>query len=142
MSIIFVSHSIAQVQRICDRAIVLDKGEIIFSGNAHDASTEYFANIAKSDIAKLGNRAKGSVQNSTDPIQITNSRLLNDKGESIDEITMGDTVRLEFDYSSINEFNGVAIILDIFNVDMVRVTQIKIDSSESSIKINKNGVLA
>lgn len=36
-TIILVSHSLGQVQELCDRAVVLSKGEVMFQGSATDA---------------------------------------------------------------------------------------------------------
>ncbi len=38
---LFVSHSMTMVQRFCDRAIVIDKGEMVFSGKSSDAVAYY-----------------------------------------------------------------------------------------------------
>jgi ABC-type polysaccharide/polyol phosphate transport system ATPase subunit len=40
-TIIFVSHSTKQVQLICDKAIVLKKGELVFAGNTKEAVAFY-----------------------------------------------------------------------------------------------------
>jgi len=40
-SVVFVSHSMAQVKRFCDRVIVIDKGKKIFDGNTDSAVRIY-----------------------------------------------------------------------------------------------------
>lgn len=40
-TIIFVTHSMGQVREYCDRAIVIEKGKIIFEGNADTAADKY-----------------------------------------------------------------------------------------------------
>ncbi len=42
---LFVSHSMAMVQRFCDRGIVLDKGVAVFSGDVTEAVAYYEDNI-------------------------------------------------------------------------------------------------
>lgn len=41
VTVLFVSHSIDQVKAICDKAILLNKGEIIAQGNAEEVSAIY-----------------------------------------------------------------------------------------------------
>lgn len=41
VTVLFVSHSIEQVRAICDKAILLNKGEIIASGDAEEVSAIY-----------------------------------------------------------------------------------------------------
>jgi ABC-type polysaccharide/polyol phosphate transport system ATPase subunit len=40
-TIIIVSHSIEDIRRFCDKAIILDKGKIIFSGKAFETCEKY-----------------------------------------------------------------------------------------------------
>ncbi len=41
VTVIFVSHSIAQVKSICNKAILLNQGEIIAQGDANDVAVLY-----------------------------------------------------------------------------------------------------
>lgn len=43
VTVLFVSHSIEQVKRICDRAIILDKGILIADGPVEEISAKYGA---------------------------------------------------------------------------------------------------
>lgn len=47
VTVLFVSHSIDQVRAICDKAILLDKGEIIASGDIEDVIPVYEEKIKK-----------------------------------------------------------------------------------------------
>lgn len=40
-TVLFVSHSLSQVQRICDKALILEKGEMIAYGNIDEVSEIY-----------------------------------------------------------------------------------------------------
>jgi ABC-2 type transport system ATP-binding protein len=40
-TVIFVSHDMSAVREYCDKAILIDKSEVIFSGSAEDAAKEY-----------------------------------------------------------------------------------------------------
>jgi lipopolysaccharide transport system ATP-binding protein len=51
-TIIFVSHNMTAIKSLCNRSIVLDKGEIIYDGNSNDAVKFYlkgFENKIKND---------------------------------------------------------------------------------------------
>lgn len=60
VTVIFVSHSIEQVQAICDKAILLNHGEIIASGDVDDVTAVYEAMTAgaKLENAKLKQQEK------------------------------------------------------------------------------------
>ena len=60
---LFVSHDTAAVQNLCRRAIVLDRGEMAFSGDAVEAISRYYATMGRRrgpDISQ-GQRAAASV---------------------------------------------------------------------------------
>jgi hypothetical protein len=40
-TIIFVSHDLAAVERLCDRTLLLSQGEIVYEGNPRDVTLEY-----------------------------------------------------------------------------------------------------
>ena len=41
VTVLFVSHSLAQVQRICNKAMILEKGKLIAYGDIHTISKQY-----------------------------------------------------------------------------------------------------
>ena len=41
VTVLFVSHSLAQVKRICNKAILLEKGQIIAAGSIDEVSAVY-----------------------------------------------------------------------------------------------------
>jgi lipopolysaccharide transport system ATP-binding protein len=51
-TVLFVSHSMAAVQRLCARSILLRKGSIVFDGNTGDAVSRYLS-IGPSDTYNL-----------------------------------------------------------------------------------------
>lgn len=60
VTVLFVSHSIEQVQAICDKAILLDHGEIIAAGDVDDVTAIYeeMTAGAKDENAKLKRQEK------------------------------------------------------------------------------------
>lgn len=64
VTVIFVSHSIEQVQAICDKAILLNHGEIIASGDVDDVTAVYEAMTAgaKLENAKLKQQEKAMMR--------------------------------------------------------------------------------
>lgn len=64
VTVIFVSHSIEQVQAICDKAILLNHGEIIASGDVDDVTSIYEAMTAgaKLESAKLKQQEKAMMR--------------------------------------------------------------------------------
>lgn len=40
-TVLFVSHNMASIEKLCNRAILLDNGKVVFSGSTEDAITRY-----------------------------------------------------------------------------------------------------
>ena len=45
ITVLFVSHSIEQVQRLCNKAIWLEKGKMVMQGNVEEVCDEYMKSI-------------------------------------------------------------------------------------------------
>ena len=41
VTVLFVSHSIEQVKRLCNKAIILDHGKLIAQGNIDEVAAQY-----------------------------------------------------------------------------------------------------
>jgi lipopolysaccharide transport system ATP-binding protein len=52
-TVLFVSHDISSVQRLCDRAIWLDRGRIKAEGPTLDISKAYYASVIEREEARL-----------------------------------------------------------------------------------------
>ena len=70
-TIVFVSHDIGQIKRICDRCIVLNRGKLVFTGETEDAIKVY---------QELSNATQSSF----------NTRLHNNKTHLVEGILLND----------------------------------------------------
>jgi lipopolysaccharide transport system ATP-binding protein len=119
-TILFVSHGIASVARLCHRAIWLDEGELVIDGLARDVTEGYLADVNKKDRERLEEEAAqeasssvdGSARSESPPggakqrvrsgsgeIQILDVVLLGEGGDRKEVFTSGEelTIRLLFE---------------------------------------------
>jgi ABC-type polysaccharide/polyol phosphate transport system ATPase subunit len=94
---IFVSHSMTMVQRFCDEAIVLDRGEVVFAGSATE-SVKYYENqiLHQSKPAELSPRAQSQLLSAPyrgflEPLMINREKI--DRWEAAFEVGEGITVK-------------------------------------------------
>lgn len=87
-SLLFVSHNTHQVQSLCTRGILLDKGRPIFSGSASDALTRMFELRLGEAVPRTDSPAEG-------PFVVRDLRAEPVRGETI---VTGAPVRLVLDY--------------------------------------------
>jgi ABC-type polysaccharide/polyol phosphate transport system ATPase subunit len=77
-TIVFVSHDAGQVERLCERAILLHHGEKAFDGPTHEAITRYRAQLAAD--ADPAERGAGLREWGTGEAEILDARLLGAEG--------------------------------------------------------------
>jgi len=84
---VMVSHNLRQIIRTCNRAILLDKGRVVFEGAPSECADQYMRHVHGSK-AFAGGTPAADLDSSVQPI----SRVffLNKNAESVQEIASGD----------------------------------------------------
>ncbi len=54
-TVLFVSHAMPSITRLCDRGLYLDKGKMVFLGTATDTVSEFLKDYYKIDETKMSN---------------------------------------------------------------------------------------
>ena len=105
-TVLFVSHNMASVQNLCQKAIVLNHGMVEFSGDCETGIQRYLQqNISTTDFRNLpGRRGKG-------PVRISGIRIYGD-GEGIQPI-MGKKLVIEITLENNYNISSKDIVLDI-----------------------------
>lgn len=106
-TIVIVSHSMEQIESICDRSIWINEGKVIADGKPLAVHRKYleflgdynFANVTKTDEEKQAEAKKQETErNGTGEIRIDKALCLNKDGESQNVYDTGDEVTLYFHY--------------------------------------------
>jgi ABC-type polysaccharide/polyol phosphate transport system ATPase subunit len=94
-TIVFVSHDASAVERLCQRAVLLQRGEVAFDGQTHDAIVEYHRQLA--DERNPEEREAGLREWGSGEARIASARLLGPAGEERQQFAAGDpmTLRVE-----------------------------------------------
>jgi lipopolysaccharide transport system ATP-binding protein len=88
VAVVFVSHDLASVQRFCDRAMVIAKGEESFCGPATQAVGQYWA--SSTPAVRLDDKTRS-------PVHVTDMKLHGSSGMEQSAFEPGDSVRLGYD---------------------------------------------
>lgn len=70
VTIIFVSHSLSLVQKMCDEAIWLDHGEIVGKGNAVEVVDSYISSVNAIESERFGHEPDVAVDDDAAPSQV------------------------------------------------------------------------
>jgi lipopolysaccharide transport system ATP-binding protein len=92
-TVIFVSHNLSAVERLCDQALLLDHGRVTFQGPAADAIERYL----QAGPGAEGMLAEASRRPGRGRVRFTRIRVLCDGRPSV-HLTSGSRVELLLDY--------------------------------------------
>ena len=95
-TVLFVSHNMDSIKKLCTRVIVLSKGKIVEDGNPENAINKYIGLIANKDRKYLSviwnniNNAPGG-----DIVRLYSVSTKNIKGETIDKFNLDEDIYIE-----------------------------------------------
>lgn len=97
-TIVFVSHSMPSILRLCDRAILLDRGQAVVAGPTHEVVRRYL----ESDLGRTGERRWDGPADAPgdDVARLRRIRVVPDGGGSSEEIEIQRAVDVEVEYWS------------------------------------------
>jgi ABC-type polysaccharide/polyol phosphate transport system ATPase subunit len=102
-TIVFVSHDATQVERLCERAVLLRDGKLEFDGPTHEAIVRYRKMLAAD--ADPAERAAGLREWGTGEATIAAARLVGAEGEERQQFLAGEPFSLRL---RIEADNGIA----------------------------------
>jgi len=91
-TIVFVSHDATQVERLCERAVLLRDGRMEFDGPTHEALVHYRRMLAFD--ADPAERSAGLCEWGTGEAEITGARLVGSEGEERRQFLAGEPLSL------------------------------------------------
>jgi len=93
VAFVFVSHNLDQVNRVCDKAIYFNNGELVDYGATEDVISTYLTDTAESTTQFHHHPGTEKY------MQVRKVMLLNEDGQSVDQVISGSplTIRMEFD---------------------------------------------
>ena len=164
-TIVIVSHSLGQIEQICDRTIWLDGGKIKADGKPRDVHPEYmdFVGQKRQVIAekenarkeeKSGKKAGERTDDESDSAQeekkrwgngharINQVRMLDANGKSQSAFATGSAITIEMDYSVKEKVEDAVFGIGIFNQNGQQVygTNTRIDQMDE-FALEKDGTM-
>jgi len=122
-TILFVSHDLETMRRLCPRAIWLDRGQVVVDGAAEAVVQRYQVWSWKREVAARQQVERGGERRwGTGEIEIVQVRLLNEKGEEAALFRAGDSLVVEMHYRARRRVEQPVFGLAIHRSDGVHVT--------------------
>ena len=112
-TIIFVSHDLSSIEKVCNKAILLNKGKVIMSGGTGKVISRYLHDIEK----KINLNLKGVISKGSHDIFIKNIFLCNLRYKTISEVKNTESFYFCFKYIARQKCRNVVLgfnVSDIF----------------------------
>lgn len=120
-TVLFVSHSLAMVERFCKRAIWIHQGRVLQDGAAREVCKAYELAQLKSDRDKLQDlcekHADGRKSVGTGEIRITDFEVIDSEGHSVANLTVGQSYIFRVTMESTIDRSGVGVGMQILSDD-------------------------
>lgn len=100
-TILFVSHNIRQVERMCKRVLLLDHGKIIADGRPSETCNLFYEiseEKIKGDLLHASSKLKHAQYYSSGEIELLNVSLLDEMGNTVDTIGLNASVTVLIKY--------------------------------------------
>ena len=98
MTIVFVSHDMTAVERLCNRVFFLSQGEIRASGDPHDVIGEYYQTVVFSQGGETGDDNRVAAGGNGRAAEILGVRFLDRDGVEVDSIATGQPMIARIEY--------------------------------------------
>ena len=136
-TVLYVSHNMHTINRLCDRCIVLDKGKILFDGDVDKATAMY---LGAEDIQQIRYEFDADYRPYDEYIRI-NKRFVMDVLEVMDtqdlEYDEGDVPQLRLTCTSKQDFQRVGFRFELWYQDGTKVGTM-LSGNPSEIKEGEN----
>lgn len=119
-TVLFVSHNMAAVKKLCSRGIVLENGSVVFEGNSHEA-VDYYLNNELDRVDK--NLLERTDRRGTGEIRFSKVELINENGKSVRELISGAqaTFRIHLVFNEEIETNNLTFGFVIYDMNETKI---------------------
>lgn len=117
-TVVFVSHSLSAVRRLCSQVLWLEKGRVRAIGQTSDVVGKYLEHVRQKEVeARTGARSDGATRWGTSEIRLTDLEIVDDEGKPIGLARTGEPVIFRIHYESEIDVDNVVITLKVHRAD-------------------------
>ena len=97
-TIIFISHNLEAVQRLCDRVILIHEGRVAREGDPAEVLAYYRQEVLQKRRFELKKSMSAALTRTSPDIELANARLLNQDSEVTETFETGGPMRMQMSY--------------------------------------------
>jgi homopolymeric O-antigen transport system ATP-binding protein len=124
-TILLVSHSMAMIESICQRAAWLHRGQIISFGNANLVVDQYLGRVSEEEnrlLIEESRRGENLPSEGYKPIEIRQVRILNDQNQEQQIFHTGESMAVQIEYVAHEAIDSLEVGIAIHRQDGIHLT--------------------
>jgi len=133
-TILFVSHNMGVIRRLCQRGIVLSEGQLIIDDIASEAIDTYIGNISKSIVRKIIFDDDPNL-----PINILEVKVNSPSKSNSEVLDISDPIDIEVCYRVKEDIKGTNVAINVMWNDTLLFRTWDIDSNQALFSLRKCG---
>ncbi len=130
VTVVFVSHALRQVERLCDRAILLDSGKIDSLGESAEV-VNYYYNQSTSTALEDNSVLPVMSFVSSGEVSISSIDILDDGSNLIETLQVGEPLNIRIIYNAHETLEQPIIAISILTADFILVTNFSTDGEQT-----------
>jgi len=122
-TVLIVSHNIRQIARLCDRAILLDHGEVIADGPSAEICNLFYERSNEKVLSqKSGGEYSNSSVRSSGELELDEVEILDENNRPTDNVNSGDDLLVRIRFKLNRSFTKPEITIGTHTTDFVYLT--------------------
>ena len=121
VTILFVSHNIRQVERLCDRTLLLERGAVVSLGTPAEVARQYYEMSHRQILAHASRQNMPLPYIGTGEILVTEVKILDVGGQETREIDVFEPMTIRVEYVAQTEIRAPIITVAVHTMDMIQV---------------------
>ena len=122
-TVLLVSHNIRQVERLCSRTLLLERGRVARDGNPSEVCTLFYENANSKiiDYSLTHHAGRGRVESSGE-VELASVTVVDKKGQTLDAIRSNDPLCVRIQFHLKTAVLGAELIVGTHSTDFVYLT--------------------
>jgi lipopolysaccharide transport system ATP-binding protein len=135
-TIIFVSHNLASIQRLCDRVAWLDHGRIVEQGDPPGVIASYMKKTGATQVGGEATVGRSAHRMGTQYVRLEKLALLDEAGRPVEALRLGEPFSVRLVYEVSRRVEECVLELGISSADGTRVLTVQnIDGDRPTVTL-------
>ena len=123
-TVLFVSHNMPAIKHLCQRAILLSAGSVVFDGSSDEAVGEYLtASLGRDADANDGLKLLNRTPDDSRPFEVTSVEVLDQSGRVKPVLSTGDYARFRICWRAAEQVRNAGVELGVYTPEGVPLIQ-------------------